>query len=489
MGVLRKLALGLALAMALAASLPAQTGNPGPAIRVNNLTGSDTAASGAPSTITAISGVAACDTGGAPSTTINWTANGLAGAGVPTDGTAALWIGTASGRQFSAIVGLTADTVTVLDNFNISGGPGGPRNCAVGGQRASITQELAADLLGINNIVTYGGNGGWWTLELEYTGTDYTTAVTLSTTGNLACVIRGLKGAGGEYPIHRLTVAATTMWQINDCVMSGIHLLTANATGLSGRAIITDGSATLTDMVIGHSTLMAESFTVGLEARGAATSDGQYVLSTFQNNGTAVEQECGGCWWSGNYFTGNGIAFQVNNFNASGNEAFYFPLIFRNIFVGNNTAISSSQDMGAFLINNTFHSNLTAFACTSDAACNFWQIHGNTFTSNSIGARCFGTDCALDKDIVCSNNNFFGNTLDRILGFPVCPGDQAVDPDYVNGTPGPGFDPTPQTAVLCGPPAPGVAINGSATFSPDLECGAVQTNLLPSGGGGADAIF
>lgn len=129
-----------------------------PDMVINNSTGSDTAASGAPSTFGPFSAVATCTTGGVATTVITWAANPLAG--VPTDGSALLWMATASGRRWSKITARAAGTVTVEDTFNIPGGT--PVDCAVGGKRASISATRTL----------VDAKAGWF-YSIEATGSDY----------------------------------------------------------------------------------------------------------------------------------------------------------------------------------------------------------------------------------------------------------------------------------------------------------------------------
>ena len=143
-----------------------------PTVKINNSTGSDTAASGA-GPATAVTGTAAAHTNGSASTTITLT-NTPNLSGVATDGSAVLWLKTSSGRQFSKITAVDdgADTVTVEDSFNISAGT--PVNYAIGGKRATLdntdTRALFAD------------SKAGWTIDLEETGSNYTITSTLTIT-------------------------------------------------------------------------------------------------------------------------------------------------------------------------------------------------------------------------------------------------------------------------------------------------------------------
>lgn len=159
------LAVAVAVAVAitcLAAQLHAQGE---PIFDIDNLGGTALpGASGAPKGLSPIAAAATCHTNGVGSTTIQWAANGFAGAGVPTDGTAAIYIaasGTSpTGRRFAKITGYTAGTVTVQNSWNISAAS--PADCAVGGALLTLEDRLIQDVR------------AGWRMEVEATGTDYT---------------------------------------------------------------------------------------------------------------------------------------------------------------------------------------------------------------------------------------------------------------------------------------------------------------------------
>jgi hypothetical protein len=144
-----------------------------PDIRVNNVTGINGQASGAPGAVAAIFLPLGCATIGA-STTIQAPLHGMA-ATIPTDGSAALWLNTASGRRWTKITAFpTANTITVADSFNIAVAV----NCAAGGK---IAGTLA------NVTLLCGSMKDGWTITVENTGTGYSDSGTC-----------GLGGAGGN---------------------------------------------------------------------------------------------------------------------------------------------------------------------------------------------------------------------------------------------------------------------------------------------------
>lgn len=114
-----------------------------PTIKFNS-TGSNTAASGA-GPATALSGTAAAT---AANTTVTLSVDAPDLSGVATDGSAAIWVGSSSGRQWSKITAVdnTAKTVTVESAFaNTESG----KNWGIGGKRSTLagSTQLGSDIL------------------------------------------------------------------------------------------------------------------------------------------------------------------------------------------------------------------------------------------------------------------------------------------------------------------------------------------------------
>ena len=129
---------------------------PNGAIIFNNVTGSDTAASGL--------GPAVAVTGsGASTTSASNVVTGINTTGVsPGD---LLWVQSSSGRQFSIIATVDSGAQVTCDNTfdNTESG----RTWAIGGKRATIDNADSRRLLNPDGV------GGGLTVELENTGTDY----------------------------------------------------------------------------------------------------------------------------------------------------------------------------------------------------------------------------------------------------------------------------------------------------------------------------
>lgn len=169
-----------------------------PTIIFNASTGSDTAASGA-GPAAAVTGTAAAHTGGVASTTITLT-NSPDLSGVATDGSAALWMKTASGvRQFSKITGAdnTAKTVTVEDSFTIE--EASAVDYAIGGKRATWDNADSRSLLADVKPS--------WTIETE-TDQTITSALTGKVAGSTAAGVITWRGASET--IRTITQSADT---------------------------------------------------------------------------------------------------------------------------------------------------------------------------------------------------------------------------------------------------------------------------------------
>ncbi len=117
-----------------------------PTIVVNS-SGSDTAASGA-GPATALFGTAAALTS---NTTVTLSVDAPDLSGVATDGSAVIWVGSSSGKQFAKITNIdnTLKTVTVSDAYGVTESG---KNWGIGGKRASLAGSLK---LGIDI------RGGW----------------------------------------------------------------------------------------------------------------------------------------------------------------------------------------------------------------------------------------------------------------------------------------------------------------------------------------
>jgi len=158
---------------------------------VINAAGTDTAASGA-GPATALSGSAAAT---ATSTTVTITDAGVDLSAVLKDGSAALWVATASGRRWSAIINITGSvgswTVTIGNAYTVTASG---LAWAIGGKRATCmgSLQLFKDLI------------GGWTVDIQ-SGETLTASIVINTVAvaGLPTIIKSstYSGVWGTQPV------------------------------------------------------------------------------------------------------------------------------------------------------------------------------------------------------------------------------------------------------------------------------------------------
>ena len=199
-----------------------------PVILFNTGTGSDTAASGA-GPATALSGTGAdLDA----TTTVDLSVDSPDLSGVATDGSAALWVGTSSGRQFAEIVSVDdiLKTVTVADAYGVTESG---RNWGIGGKRNSWDNA--------DSQTVFADYSGGWEVQTE-TAQPLTTAIDLSVAlaGNESLRITGatehqvITQSGAGLAIFTLGAVAAFYWE-------NLHFKHSNAT--NEYAVVSDVSA------------------------------------------------------------------------------------------------------------------------------------------------------------------------------------------------------------------------------------------------------
>jgi Right handed beta helix region len=206
-----------------------------PTIVINNSTGSNTAASGAgPST--AISGSACNVTSGSATCTIT---DAVALGGVATDGSAVLWVQTASGRQYSAITAISGSsgawTLTLGDTVWTTSTN---KNWAIGGQRLNFETT---------NTSTKTAFVDWhagWTIDLQQTGTNYvlTSTITVIASGTAGSRCK-FTSTSGTKPIITSATNSVPLISIQSCTDLNIENLWLTHTAATrGHGITTVGS-------------------------------------------------------------------------------------------------------------------------------------------------------------------------------------------------------------------------------------------------------
>lgn len=157
----------------------------------NDSGGSDSAASGA-GPGTALTGSAATVTNGSGSITIT---DAVDLSGVAVDGSAALWVKTASGRQFTKITAISGSsgnwTLTVEDTTWTAGSG---KTWAIGGKRKTIGNADSYTLFGAN-----GAKGGW-TVDILLDETITTTNYAFACPGSTSAGPVTIKSSAGTRP-------------------------------------------------------------------------------------------------------------------------------------------------------------------------------------------------------------------------------------------------------------------------------------------------
>ena len=224
---------------------------PFPKIQFNSSTGSDTAASGA-GPATALTGSGASTTSGG--TTVSLLADNPDLSGVATDGSAALWVSTSSGRQFARVTGVNNTTkVVTVDAYGVTATG---QNWAIGGKRATLDAASSRTLFGATSgtVYTVGWQPGWEAV-LE---TDQTITSTLIFSGpNSTGFVNFRSNVDGA--IRTITCSANASainWVISGwpamCEFRDLKIQNSNATKTSANAVILSGSGSNRNLLFRH---------------------------------------------------------------------------------------------------------------------------------------------------------------------------------------------------------------------------------------------
>jgi hypothetical protein len=378
-GPLRALcAMAMVLCMAGVPDANGQTINP--TIVINNVTGANPpAASGAPSTFGPVVPPSLCATTGA-STTIQSLGHGLGA--VPTDGSAAVWMETATGRRWSRISSVpNADTFVVQDSFNI----GVAVACVVGG-------EIAGVLANVTRLCNDLKSG--WTVILENTGTTYTdievgveaagcvfAATNLTQVGNGRIVIRGDDPDNPTPILYQTNGGYFAQSAASSAKIENLHLIKDTAAGTSG-ALTVSGVSAVKNVLTSNSQGSWATAYGALQANPALVISSQFTGPFTTSCGSSGEADV----VIGNYFdgcSGSGAAF-----SSTGPPALLFNII--NQAGVNQPIISGSLNngFGGILMYNTLLDGGNAGVLVG---ANFLTIvSGNVINeASTLGAACW----------------------------------------------------------------------------------------------------
>ena len=379
-----------------------------PEIIFNSSTGSDSAASGAgPST--AVTGTSSAHTGGIASTTITFT-NTPDLSGVSVDGSAALWLNTASGRQWSRITAKdnTAKTVTVEDSFTIASGSA--VSYAIGGKRATFNETNSRKLF------TADAKANW----VVTTETDQTisSALTVTSVGS-PFIVRGSTETNHKV----ITQSANT-----NCFGSGVPNLTlmnlkfqcTNATRTSAGAYAGTGGngVKFINCIIGD-TVNRLAYAASGIVNNLCLLVGCYVnvtataISTSATSSTVYIENTFAEIASGQTFLSYGSSSQVQ--------------IRRSIFKGGANVVSASQ--GDFTLINSVFFNQSTSAITS-AALSSGRVENCIF--HSCGIPLNFPSVQSNNGLFVNRNVFYNSSSNQNV--PSDPYQITSDPQFVNTT-------------------------------------------------------
>jgi hypothetical protein len=447
-----------------------------PQIYVDNVNGS-APASGAPEAIGPIAALATCHTNGLASTTIQWPANGLSGAGVLTDGSAILFLATASGRQFSVISGLAAGTVTVQDSFNIAAASA--VDCGVGGRILNVTPQLLTDF-------KVGALTGWQVL-LVASGVNYTWTAARSMSA--ACVGCGIYGVldSGVRPIVDCTFTGGICLSVGGGNARGVEFRNTNVNKVNTVGINQNDGSLVDNCIIGGTTA-ATAFAIGVD--GANTTRRSTVGNLIRNNIQGVNANGTDFTWlvAGNVFRGNTTGLVTDGATQNG------FMVLQNIFWENGVGLELGNNdynyVNAVLFN-TFDSNTTGVSITDAGGIHSLLFASNLLTSNGVGVSYTGAARNLQREAAAIISNCYGlggaaNGSD-LSGFVYGEDVITINPLYTDAATG-DFTPTASgpTFIAWPPGLSGVSSKffpGTITES-QVRCGAIQ----PAGGGGSSNV-
>lgn len=404
---------------------------PYPNIVFNNLTGSDTAASGA-GPATAITGTSAAHTNGVASTTITLT-NSPDLSGIAVDGSHSIWMNTATGRQWSMITAKddVAKTLTVEDSFTIASGSA--VSYAIGGKRKLIEDT--------NSRKVYGSSGAktGWTISIEYTGTPY--KVNDTVTGTMGIATSGVKyiGVGGMPQILWVTKAfGGPLVDISSTFGIGNYFESIQFTRDSSNAFFSAACFRCGVDIVMRNCIIEHTGTYSslnaFENPANASMIAEFIGCEFrQANGGFVKSGVGGSN-DNSYFFNNCRFFGCNYglyIDRSKVTCINCEFI-NNSVVGLFAAGTSGQRISLSVTNCTFNGNGDGIQISGNSSWIHRAVTNSIFSNNTgYGINISGTD---NKQTFIGWNNFWNNTLGSVTGTIERPlgNNLALDPQYTN---------------------------------------------------------
>jgi hypothetical protein len=295
-----------------------------PDIHFNYASGSDTQASGAPYDMTPVYGTGASTTDGSINVDLSTDSPDLSG--VPTDGSAVLWVDATAGQKWSIITAVdnTTKIVTVTSGRDYDVTETG-RSWAIGGKRKTLDADQRL----------YSGDWyGGWSIVLEDDQTITTTPTLYFTqTETIKSDIPGTRRtiAQSTSGIATLDVFPSTK---DTAVLIDLKLTNTNATKTTGTAGLTRNSSgsgatvTLFNCEIGDETdqlyygISTGSIAIGCYIHHCISygTQGSIDNTVVSNNGTGIYQTNSAFYAADSFIcdnTGDGIAFENQYANSA----------------------------------------------------------------------------------------------------------------------------------------------------------------------------
>jgi hypothetical protein len=453
-----------------------------PTLAVNGTTGSDTAASGA-GPATAVTGTQATVTNGSGSVAI---ADAVSLAGVATDGSACLFVNTASGRAYSKITAVAGSsgawTVTVEDTVWTAGSG---LAWAIGGARATL-----------DNANTRRAMVDWkagWSIDVQSNQT-LTAAVPIKAGAYAFATPPLLFSSSASRPLITTATNSINLFDTTGADYLAIrHLAFSNTAAVPGAYASGVGHAFCSRSGgangLAVSDCVFDRFSTALDYDNVVNFGGNVFLERVEvkncvSQGLTLAGQCvmDRCYIHDNgadgvKFAGAPNPLVVTNSVFAGNAG-------RGLYFGNS---GTNSNQYRHLVNSTFRGNANAGVEFADNGYRLF-CHDNVFSGNGdYGVKLAAAQATASAVGQLSKNAFYNNTNGAYLNCPPSPGDVTLTADPFTSAADFGLNAAGGGGAACkgvAGQAPNVSVN------PPGDLGAVPSGggaAAPGGGGGGAA--
>lgn len=390
-----------------------------PTITFSTTSGSDTAASGSGGT--AVSGTGASTVAQSSSVVLSADLPDLSG--VATDGSAALWVDSTSGRQFSKIVGVD-DVTDTITTENFYSNTEGSRNWGIGGKRLSLNNNDSRTLVG-----TVGASSGW-IIVFESSQT-LTSSLTISPSE--------ITIMGSDRNNHAIVeqTANAPVWTIAGVrvVLKNLQFVHSNATKTSAFVSINAHQTFFDNCIFGDATKPLNTAV----SRGSGTNVVDLFNCEIKNtttSGILINAASQHVLRGRNLYihdcTSHGVSVTLGGTWTS--SSIYGSIITANGGDGVNISNSGIQHQ-LDLERNTIYNNVDDGIDASAASVTGLVAINNTITDN--GGYGFNGNTFISTAVLVVNYNNYGtgtssNTLGAYNNLTAGTNDLAVDPQFTN---------------------------------------------------------